>query len=132
LRPDGRIEFACGITKERCSSDSCIVASCCVAQQRIIAISRVAKASTIVKERTDPSGSIAIARSVVKKCESSIGCVFDTGVIAQKRTGANRCILLCVVGKESPRAYSSVEPAFCVAQERKQANRRVVCAGGKA
>jgi len=58
--------------------------------------------------------------------------VFLTPVLfLKKRTSANRSILVCSVGKEGPSANPRVELAFLFAQKRKQANRRVECAGGE-
>jgi hypothetical protein len=70
-------------------------------------------------------GTVA-AGGVKKEGRFSIGCIVGTSGVTQKRCCTDRGVLFSGVCKKRPGADTSVELARCIAQERIQANSRIV------
>jgi hypothetical protein len=82
-------------------------------------------------KRLKTIGRVVAPAGVAKKRKRSVGGAAETGGVAIKRVGAGSCIFACDIGKECSSADGCVKPAYCVALERKQTNRRIVCAAGE-
>src|SRR5262249_53770310 len=119
---DGHVVAAGGVVNERKSPVGCVVAACCVAEKRSIAIGRIAVTFGVVKEGESSVGSVLLADGVGQKRARAGGGVFDP----LKGAGVSE------VEEGGGSADGVLEAAVGIAPKRKKTNCCVNPAGSEA